>query len=321
MSVFIMDEQKINILYCFDTRFWRLAAVSVYSLLKNKNAETQYNIYCMVAPHTRGKKKIQEIINQFPGTSLIWRPIKKHENPFQTYEYSRWSPVIFYRLIAHRIFPELDKILYIDSDTLICDDLGMLYNTDISDYVMAAVPDVALIEREDDPVGKYVREFMQEYLNNGIYYNSGVLLLNLKNIAKYQELLLSTKIPLKYPDQDLLNAAFVGKIKTLELKYNYIPGIMYVPSHIPNSQLYGSERVILHFYAAKPYNYNMISRMAYSLFYKNATAIGMHPEDFIKHEQKYLKHIAHKKSASDAFPFIRIKGNQIKLFGITLTRI
>lgn len=156
-----MDEQKINILYCFDTRFWRLAAVSVYSLLKNKNAETQYNIYCMVAPHTRGKKKIQEIINQFPGTSLIWRPIKKHENPFQTYEYSRWSPVIFYRLIAHRIFPELDKILYIDSDTLICDDLGVLYNTNISDYVMAAVPDVALIEREDDPVGKYVREFMQ----------------------------------------------------------------------------------------------------------------------------------------------------------------
>ena len=135
---------SINVLYCFDTKFWHLAAVAMQSLLASCAPETKVNFYCMVAPGTKGRKKIQQIIDKHEnGAGLTWREIKESENPFQSYEYSRWSPVIFYRCFAHRVFKDIDKLLYLDSDTLICRDLSGLFNTDIEDYVLGAVRDMA----------------------------------------------------------------------------------------------------------------------------------------------------------------------------------
>ena len=50
-----------------------------------------------------------------------------------------------------------------------------------------------------------MREFAENHLQNDAYFNSGILLMNLKNMAKNQQLLLDVKVPLKYPDQDILN--------------------------------------------------------------------------------------------------------------------
>ena len=54
------------------------------------------------------------------------------------------------------------------------------------------------------------------------YFNSGILLMNLKNIAINQQLLPDVKVPLKYPDQDILN---VGLHK--QNYYQYVPHDMY----------------------------------------------------------------------------------------------
>lgn len=175
---------EINVLYAFDTRYWKMAAVSIYSLLKNCRSDTICNIHCMVAPYTHGRRNILKIVNNFKNARLVWRPIHKHDNPFIRYDFSRWSPVIFYRLFAHRIFPHLDKILYLDSDTLIFNDLTELYNTDISGFTMGAVRDMAPTEDLNNKNGKYVHDFANKYLKNGPYFNSGVLLINLKNMAK-----------------------------------------------------------------------------------------------------------------------------------------
>ena len=199
--VYAMSE--INVLYCFDSRFSKLATVSIYSLLKNKHDTTHINLYCMVAPHTHGKRKIQKVIDKFPHAKMIWRTIRHHENPFRKHDFSRWSPVIFYRLFTCDIFPELNKILYLDSDTIICSDLTELYNTNISDYAMGAVRDMAPIYDKNHPNGRYVYDFAHKYLNDDPYYNSGVLLINVKNMRKNKEIL-NINIPLKYPDQDLL---------------------------------------------------------------------------------------------------------------------
>ena len=53
---------KVNVLYCFDSKFWRMAAVSIESLLNAARDTTQITIYCMVAPRTQGRRKIEKII-------------------------------------------------------------------------------------------------------------------------------------------------------------------------------------------------------------------------------------------------------------------
>lgn len=313
---------EINVLYAFDTGFWRLAAVSIYSLMKNKKPDTIYNIYCMVPPHTRGRRKIEKILSRFPGRgALIWRTIKKSENPFRTYDFSRWSPVIFYRLFAHKIFPNAQKMLYLDSDTLVQGDLSNLYNTDISQYAAGAVIDMAPVKDKKNPNGQYVRNFSEKYLKNGPYFNSGVLLLNIKNMTKNEMLLKNIKVKLKYPDQDIMNVALVGKIRPLELKYNLAPGVK-IPKTFPLTQAQDAKSgpAILHFYSGKPYYYDAVPREIYSIFYKTATEIGMHPDDFIRQEQKRQnKRERHNNKTN--IPFLHIRHNKLTLFGLITVKI
>lgn len=315
MWVFGMD--KVNVLYCFDSKFWRMAAVSIESLLATARDTTQITIYCMVAPRTHGRRKIEQVIKSHKsGVGLVWREISPRENPFQNYEYARWSPVIFYRCFAHRFFPNVDKMLYLDSDILVCRDIAGLFNIDVSNYVFGAVRDLAPVNDKYHPQGKFVKKFAEKYLNNGSYYNSGVLLLNLKQMVEHEHLLFETKIPLVYPDQDLLNAAFVAKIKTLPLKYNLAPGVL-VPKIFPPAEaheaLYGGH-VIIHCYSVKPYDYNRAPDQLYAMFSKHAKNIGMDPKMFMEYDKKF-----ERRRVKDTFiPHVRVGRNFIKFFGLRI---
>lgn len=288
----------------------------MHSLLANKKPDTDITIYCMVAPHTNGKRQIQKMISGFPRVGLVWRVIKKSENPFQSYDYSRWSPVIFYRLIACSIFPNIDKLLYLDSDTLVCGDLSELFNTNISNYALGAVRDMAPTEDADNPNGKYVREFAENHLQNDAYFNSGILLMNLKNMAKNQQLLLDVKVPLKYPDQDILNVGLYKQIKPLALKYNFAPGVKISKNFTGHDRNADQDYKILHFYTAKPYYYQYVPHDMYTMFYKHCTALNFYPDEFVADEQKHFR--KQKQSTRTNIPFLRIQNNTIRLFGIKI---
>ena len=309
---------EINVLYCFDNNFWRLAAVSITSLMNTQKKPENIVIHCMVAPHTHGMRKIRKIITG-RGGKLVWRVIKPRENPYRGYEYSRWSPVIFYRLFAHRVFPHLEKILYLDSDTLIQDDLTQLYNTDVSKYALGAVRDMAPTEVADNPNGKYVREFIADYLKHGLYINSGVLLLNLPRMRECEQDLLNVRTPLKYPDQDILNVGLDGKIRELPLKNNFIPEML-VSSKFKKRDIDMAQRhaTVHHFYAIKPYMYHPAFPKTYSEFYRVASQIGFYPEDFVSADiKRHQKKNKVKFDSSTNIPHLRIdKRGRLKLFGI-----
>lgn len=305
----VLNMSEVNILYCFDSKFWRMAAVSIGSIMRSRDSSTRVNVYCMVAPHTRGRRRIRRIIGR--GGRLIWRQIPPCKNPFRHVDYSRWSPVIFYRLFAHRVFKKLDKILYLDSDTLIYTDLTNLYNTDIRNYALGAIRDMAPVHNKKDPNGKYVREFKENYLKHDLYINSGVLLLNFNYLRIHDQKLLDVKVPLKYPDQDLINVAFDGKILELPLRYNCVPDVR-VDIKFPESEFhYVNKKIeIAHFYAVKPYYYHMTPRKTYSMFYHAATAVGFYPEEFVNSDALHAKHKQRNaKRHRTQIPFVRSDDN------------
>lgn len=313
MSVFEMGE--VRALYTFDTKFWRMAAVAINSLMVNRASDTDVTVYCMVAPHTRGKKKIQEIVSS-NGGKLVWREIRRRENPYRNYDYSRWSPVIFYRLFAHRVFPDVDKLLYMDSDTLVRSDLSELYATDVSKYALGGVRDMAPTEDTNSYAGTYVREFKEKYLKHDLYINSGVLLLNLPMMARYEQDLAAVDIPLRYPDQDIINVALDGRILELPLRYNFIPNRR--PSNkfsLSDVRTANKNPAIYHFYAVKPFVYHIAPRETYEIFARAAALIDMYPEDFIV--GKKIKSTGHRT----AIPFVRLdsRGN-LRFFGLRIYR-
>lgn len=311
---------EINVLYAFDSNFWRLAAVSIHSLMRSKKSDTQITVYCMVAPRTRGFRRIRHIIES-QGGKLVWRVVRRRENPYIGYDYSRWSPVIFYRLFAHRIFPELDRLLYLDSDTIIRSDLTNLYNTNISKYVIGAVRDMAPVSSPSDVNGKYVRDFISTYKRTKLYINSGVLLINMPAMRAADADLLLARPKLTYPDQDILNVALDGRIRELPLRYNCVPDVRFDPS-FPQRILHDStdDIVIAHFYAVKPYYYNIVPVATYSIFTSVAHELGMDSEDFLRADMRRHRKL-HKRTGDNKtnIPFVTLdERGRLRLFGIKI---
>lgn len=128
------------------------------------------------------------------------------------------SIATYYRVLLPELFPHLDKILYIDSDTIINASLQELWDTDIHEYFAAAVQDSgAHDEMHAHKLG----------LPDGTkYFNAGVLLINLKKWREYDVTKkLMTRIRseqhlLKFWDQDALNAELWSHTKMLGPKFN-----------------------------------------------------------------------------------------------------
>jgi lipopolysaccharide biosynthesis glycosyltransferase len=123
------------------------------------------------------------------------------------------------RLLATKLLPkEVTKIIYLDCDIVLNDDINKIWKTDINNYLLAAVTD-------------------SENAKN--YFNSGVMLLNLKSLrnfdfySKWKDYVINHPniSELKYPDQDILNDITKGEILFLSEYYNcrrYVPSKMIV---------------------------------------------------------------------------------------------
>ena len=310
--------RKINLLLSFDNKFWKYAAVSIVSVLNNKNPETEIDLYCMVPKGTswRAYRKIKKTVQKFKGCRLIWREITESENPFQSWEFKKWSPVIFYRLFAHKIFPHLDRILYIDSDVIVRGDLWEMYNTNLGDNVLGAVQDLALVDEPNNFMGQYVRRFIDEHIPNGLYVNSGVLLINATKSAELDDLAQPLgKIDFSCPDQDLINMKLAGRILRLPLKYNFSFAEMF-PKNYDAADVADAKQnyVIYHFYTRKPFLLKYENRDVFELFEKHVNMLGWTSVDLMRHETKFLKRKTN-------IPGLTIVGTRLKICGITVMHL
>ena len=122
------------------------------------------------------------------------------------------------RLFLDKLLPqEVDRILYLDGDTLVLEDLGSFYYRDLGDKVIGMCP--------EPTVDKSRKEFLA--LKEHPYHNSGVLLIDLK---KWRREEIGKKVIEFYqfhegklfaPDQDALNGALKEQIFTLPICFNY----------------------------------------------------------------------------------------------------
>ena len=133
-----------------------------------------------------------------------------------------------YRLAIPDVIDSIGKIIYLDCDTIVNLDIRELWNVDLDGKSLAGVLDV----------GFYRKSWLSHYgiscMINGCrassYINSGVLIMNLKEIRK-SGYFFSTSIrwlkihscSSSLPDQDMYNALFYGSIKILAWKFNYRP--------------------------------------------------------------------------------------------------
>lgn len=213
----------MNILYCGDRNIADGLMLSILSLLKHTNA--QLNIYVLTMSYCDGTRTVHplpgELISQIDRRVKQYRP----ENSVTLLDISdlfaqqlpkanldtRFTPCCMLRLYAD-LLPQLpDRILYLDNDVLCRKNFRAFYEQDIRDCELAGVLD------------HYGKWFFRKNPFRLDYLNSGVLLLNLKQIRKTGLFRKCRKLcaqkKMFMPDQSAINQLSVSK-KRLDRRYN-----------------------------------------------------------------------------------------------------
>lgn len=117
-----------------------------------------------------------------------------------------YSHTTYYRLFIPDMYPQYDKAIYIDSDTITIGDISKLYEQNIDGYYVAGVRDQVVIQ--DETFGEYVEKVLG--LDRHAYFNAGMLLMNCKvfreeNLLQKFIQLLNTYTFVVAQDQDYLN--------------------------------------------------------------------------------------------------------------------
>jgi lipopolysaccharide biosynthesis glycosyltransferase len=84
------------------------------------------------------------------------------------------APVMWHKVLLPDLLPQLDKVLYLDTDIVITDELWPLWDTDFRGVSLAAVSNVMVPDQWGYP-GRLGVAYAD-------YFNTGVLLLNLQKM-------------------------------------------------------------------------------------------------------------------------------------------
>ena len=190
-----------------NNKYFYPVLVSMESALINCNKKKSLLIYHILCPGDIKHNillKLKSLMDHYPkNLELIYYNMS---DIFRKLENIYFTQTSYYRLITP-IFIDLNRIIYLDADTLIFKDLNQMYQTSFENNYVLGILD---IRSEDiDDLG----------IKSEKYINSGVLLINLEKIRKdkkdYDLINFISNHSQIYYDQKILNYIlypFIGKL-------------------------------------------------------------------------------------------------------------
>lgn len=219
-------NKEIPVFFAVDNRYIPFLGVALKSLIDNTSKENKYAIKILYTSVTEeNKKRIKKYEQE--NVTIEFVDLNKQLNEIKEKLYTRnyFSNTTYYRLFIPELYPQYDKAVYIDSDTICLADIADLYNVDMEDNLIAGVSDGAVqsIEIFQDYVEKVVG--VSDYNN---YFNAGVIVMNLKELRKYKfkEKFIYLLEKVRYEvaqDQDYLNRLCKGRVKIIDYAWNRMP--------------------------------------------------------------------------------------------------
>lgn len=205
------------VIYSSDDNYARHVGIAITSLYDHNRNMEDLNVFLIdddISPKNHAQL---DAVAQMYGRQIHYIPFGPHKKRLTLN--NKWElPISAYaRLFVADMVPDtVDRILYLDCDTVVCDSLQELWETDMQDKTIAAVEDVAscIFMPETDSPEPYR------------YICSGVILINLKKWraidAQKQMLdyLDSRKGVVRHHDQTILNGVFWNDCHILHPRYD-----------------------------------------------------------------------------------------------------
>lgn len=217
------DGGVLHVVFICDENYVMPTVVAISSIYANKKAESTYCIHVICSDVSENSRRLFDELNHDGFQVQIVDVQQSKELEECKIRNLHVSTAALYKFNIANLFPDLDKLLYLDGDILVQQDLESLFAFDISQVYAAVVKDYKPMTYSPTQVEKLK-------IKHSAYFNSGVMLLNLK---KFREDDLFHKL-LEYRlhginffmDQDALNVVFQEKVIYLPLYYNVMTSVM-----------------------------------------------------------------------------------------------
>lgn len=296
--------KEIPIFFAVDDGYSPFLAVAIQSLIDNASAEYTYLIKILntdISEENKrkiGKYERENVDIEFVDLNYY---IQKVKDKLYTRDY--YSKTTYFRLFLPNLYPQYDKVLYLDSDIVILDDIAKLYNTDMGDNLVAAAPDDVI---QTMPVFQDYVEKVVGVADFRRYFNAGILLMNLHELRrfKFQEKFVYLLDKIKFAvaqDQDYLNRLCKGRVKLLDRTWDRMP--------IPDPKIKTEDVKLVHYNLAfKPWHFEDILYKEFFWMYAQETEYfediqrikeNFTEEDRIRGEESHKKLMKLAKKEAD----------------------
>ncbi len=219
-------NKEVPIFFAVDDEYIPFLGVTIQSIIDNSSKEYLYAIkilYTKISDNNikRIKKLEQENLKiEFVDLNYY---IDRIKDKLYTRDY--YSKSTYFRLFLPNLYPQYDKILYLDSDLVVLDDVAKLYNINIKNCLVGAATE------ETVSLTPELRDYAERVIGVSYYkhyFNAGVLIMNLKELREFgfQEkflYLLEKNIYSVAQDQDYLNRMCKGRVKYINPMWNKSP--------------------------------------------------------------------------------------------------
>lgn len=221
------NKKTIPVFFAADEKYIPYLAVAVHSLKENACKQYVYQIYILHADMDcdgADAQKLREYQDENFKISFVDVGEKIDDVKHRWHLRDYYTSATYYRIFIAETFPQYDKALYLDSDIVVLGDISQLFNAELGENLVGAIPDGAVAAVE--PFRIYTQKALG--IQPQRYFNAGVLLMNLKAFRergfyqKFCALLNEYKFSVAQ-DQDYLNVLCKDSVCYLGAEWNKMP--------------------------------------------------------------------------------------------------
>lgn len=282
------EQKKIPVFYACDDNFVKYTIVSLRSVMDNASADAQFIIHILNTDISEEMKQIMYNMGNeqfeicFDDVTEYLKSVRD-KLPIRDY----YSKTTYFRLFIAEMFPEYDKAVYIDSDTIVLGDLAKLYAFDLADKYVGACNEQVMAQ--EDVYGTYAEKVVG--VERDKFFNAGILLINCEQFRQNHVLDQFVELLHMYnfvvtQDEDYLNVICQNHVLWLPPEWN-------VPV-FGTLQCREEDICILHYImVSKPWHYRDCRMQEYFWRYAKKTAVHAEIEEV-------LENYTDKQRAEDA---------------------
>lgn len=221
-------NSDISIAFSVTREYAKYFGVALHSLIQNSNPKLTYDIVVLdhdIAPVNKIKlsKMVPDNFSlRFVDISIF---LQEKLKDFNIKSIGVHAKELYDKLFIPLLFKDYKRILYLDSDVCVNDNLADLFNINLNSQPLGAIKNYSSwLPKWGTKRKLYIKEYLHiDEPEN--YFNTGVLLFDNEkfDLKEYYKKLkrVSGKIKFYYPAEEILNVVFNEKTEFLSHVWNY----------------------------------------------------------------------------------------------------